>query len=195
MKKYYKILFIMFVCSNFLMADMVFNLGGQQFFNSVKGNFKDSTYNLKNTIVSTALKFDKGHYIPNGSGSFQVKLKEPTAKWGVTFDIDAYFGGRGLGVTLLGKDGDTLTLFFNEQKINIDGNVTKIGAFSGHEKILGSLHSDGKIVKVIINGEYVSILKKPNFKLAYIEANLGTGYYYSTPISDRLNGLAISTSD
>jgi len=190
MKKYLKVAFILLAFSNVLMADLVFNLGAQQFSNSVKGNFQDSTYDLPNSIVSTALKFDKGHYIPNGSGSFKVELKKFFPKWAVTFDLNAYLYNRGMGVTLLGKDGKVVTLFFSYEKISVDGKVTTDGDFSQHEKIIGSIYSDGKVITVVINGKHSFKIEKANFKLAFVEVNLGT----ESNVPDKLNGLAISTS-
>jgi hypothetical protein len=194
MKKYLKMALITMACSNLLMADMVFNLGAQQFSNSIEGNFTDSTYDLDNSIVSTPLKFDKGHYIPNGSGSFKIQLKESKSKWGVIFDIDSYLNVRGFGVTLLGKEGNTLSLFFSNTKISVNGQVVEDSAFGGDKKIVGSIQSDGNTINVLINAKHTFNIEKSNFKLAYVEVNLGTDadYYNSRP--DFLNGLAISTS-
>jgi len=190
MKKYLKVAFILLACSNLLMADLVFNLGAQQFSNSVKGNFQDSTYDLPNSVVSTALKFDKGHYIPYGSGSFKVELKKFFPKWAVTFDIDAYLYQRGTGLSLLGKDGKVLTLFFSYQRISVDGEVSSDSDFLQGEKIIGSIYSDGKVITVVINGKHNFKIEKANFKLAFVEANLGT----DSSVPDQLNGLAISIS-
>ena len=194
MKKYLKLFFVILTCTNLLMADMVFNLGAQQFSNSIEGKFKDSTYDLDKTIVSTPLKFDNGHYIPNVSGSFKVELKEPRAKWGVTFDMDCFLDRRGFGVTLLGKEGNVLTLFFSNKKISIDGKVIKDENLSGYEKIIGSLQSNSKAITIVINGKDKLTIKKPNFKLAYVEMNLGTDKEYYGEVPDKLNGLAISTN-
>jgi hypothetical protein len=194
MKKYLKMALITMACSNLLMADMVFNLGAQQFSNSIEGNFKDSTYDLDNTIVSTSLKFDKGHYIPNVSGSFKIQLKELKSKWGVIFDIDSYLNIRGFGVTLLGKEGNILTLFFSNKKISVNGQVIEDNAFGGSKKIIGSIRSDGNTIKVLINAKHTFNIKKSNFKLAYVEVNLGQDDFRGYPQLDRLNGIAISTS-
>ena len=193
MKKHLKLAFITLACTNLLMADMVFNLGAQQFSNSVEGNFKDSTYELDKTIVSTALKFDKGHYISDGSGSFKVELKEPQPKWGVTFDMNSYLYDRGLGVTLLGKEGQVLTLFFSYGEISVDGKVIEDNTFGREETIVGSLESNGAGVTVVINGKHSFKIDKSNFKLAYIEINLGNESHGAQYYPDQLNGLAIST--
>jgi hypothetical protein len=194
MKKYLKMALITMACSNLLMADMVFNLGAQQFSNSIEGNFKDSTYDLDNTIVSTPLKFDKGHYIPNVSGSFKIQLKELKSKWGVIFDIDSYLNIRGFGVTLLGKEGNILSLFFSNKKISVNGQVIEDSAFGGNKKIIGSIQSDGNTIKVLINAKHTFNIKKSNFKLAYVEVNLGQDDFRGYPQLDKLNGIAISTS-
>jgi hypothetical protein len=194
MKKYLKIALITMACSNLLMADMVFNLGAQQFSNSIEGNFTDSTYDLDNSIVSTPLKFDKGHYIPNESGSFKVQLKEPQSKWGITFDMNSFLNIRGSGITLLGKEGDVLTLFFSFRKVSVNGQIIKDDSFQYAKKIIGSIESDGNIIKVIINGKHSFKIEKSNFKLAYIEVNLGTDTDNNRLYPDKLNGIAISTS-
>jgi hypothetical protein len=194
MKKYLKIALITMACSNLLMADMVFNLGAQQFSNSIEGKFKDSTYDLDKTIVSTPLKFDKGHYVPNESGSFKVQLKEPHLKWAITFDMDSFLSGRGFGITLLGKEGDVLTLFFSFHKISVNAKIIEDETFQHAKKIIGSIESDGNIIKVIINGKHSFKVEKSNFNLAYIEVNLGTDTDNVRARPDFLNGIAISTS-
>jgi len=195
MKNYLtKLTLIILATSNFLMADMVFNLGGQQFSNSIEGKFKDATYDLPETTVSTSLKFDNGHYIPNHSGSFKVQLKKPKAKWGVTFDVDAYLSTRGFGVTLMSKEGRIVTIFFSQNKISVSGKVIEEKSFNGHKKIIGSIESDGKTIDIIFNGKYIFKVEKPNFQLVYVEVNLATDWQGNYAHPDKLNGLAISTA-
>ena len=195
MKKYLtKLTLITLASSNLLFADMVFNLGGQQFANSVEGKFKDATYDLPHTIVSTSLKFDNGHYIPNESGSFKVQLKNPKAKWGVTFDVNTFLNIRGFGVTLMSKEGRIVTIFFSKNKISVSGKVIEEKSFNVHKKIIGSIESDGKTIDIIFNGTYTFKVEKPNFQLAYVEVNLATDWEAGNPRVDKLNGLAISTT-
>jgi len=195
MKKYLtKLTLITLASSNLLFGDIVFNLGAQQFANSIEGKFKDATYDLPHTIVSTSLKFDNGHYIPNQSGSFKVQLKKPKSKWGVTFDVNTFLNTRGFGVTLMSKEGRIVTIFFSQNKISVSGKSLEEKSLNGHKEIMGSVESDGKSIDVIINGMYTFKVEKPNFQLAYVDVNLAIDWKSGYEQPDKLNSLTISTT-
>ena len=104
MKKILKSTLLITALSSSLMAEVQFDLGAQQFSNSVLGNYKDSTYDLEKSIASTGLAYIDGGYKPKKgrAGSVKAQVKEPKPHWGVSFAMYCYIFNDGCGVNLLG---------------------------------------------------------------------------------------------
>ena len=182
--------------SNLLMAEVVFNLGVQQLSNSVEGNYKDSTYDVGTAIVSTSMAFVEGAYLPKAysTGSFSVQIKEPKPQWAVSVNMYSYLNNDGSSITLLGSNGQSTAVFFDYQKISVEGTTITDNMFGLGETINVTIQMNEGSIDFVINGEYTFRVSKPGFQLAQVNVLLaterGSGVYI-----DRLNNIAISTSD
>ena len=195
MKKLLISTYILASLSGALNAKVVFDMGAQQLSNSVEGNFKDSTYDVGDALVSTALAFKDGAYQPKdapiSSGSFKVQVKEPKDKWAVTFDMKCKVANNaGCSASLLSSNGKAVSMFFADDTISvggkkiIDDDFTNSGGLSG---INCSAEMDGDTIKVVINGQYDFNITKPNFKLAHV--NISVGH------EDKITNLAVSSGE
>lgn len=195
MKKLLISTYILASLSGALNAKVVFDMGAQQLSNSVEGNFKDSTYDVGDALVSTALAFKDGAYQPkdvaNSAGSFKVQVKEPQAKWAVTFAMRCNFNYGGCGVSLLGSNGKAVSMFFADDTISVGGKKIIDEKFANYpsytKSINGSAEMDGDTIKVVINGQYDFNITKPNFKLAHVNMSVAR--------IDRITNLAVSSGE
>lgn len=196
MKKLLISTYILASLSGALNAKVVFDMGAQQLSNSVEGNFKDSTYDVGDALVSTALAFKDGAYQPKGvadsAGSFKVQVKEPQAKWAVTFAMQCDFGyqGGGCGVSLLGSNGKAISMFFDADTVSVGGKTIKDDGFTKTgdvSSINGSAEMDGDTIRVVINGQYDFNITKPSFKLAHVNLSV----FHNAKITD----LAVSSGE
>ena len=76
--------------SSVLMGETVFDLTAQHFSNSLDGQGEGARYDLPKTYVSTALKYEAGHYGRTTSFTSQkmdVEIKTPLTNWSVSFDM------------------------------------------------------------------------------------------------------------
>ena len=175
-----------------LMADMVFDLRAQQFSNSLEAKFKDSTYDVGDSIVSTALAYVNGYYRAQtyGIGGIQVRVKEPKPNWSITFDMYGYLEYDGVGVMLQDPDGHAINLAFGWKYIALDGEKKVIDSFYRSEQINCVIQKQGNTIDIVINGQYKFTTTKEKFDLSYVNITLSGS---ETP--DKLNSLSISTSD
>ena len=199
MKKILKSTLLITALSSSLMAEVVFNLGAQQFSNSVLKNYKDSTYNLEKSIASTGLAYIDGRYEPKEAktGGLSVQIKEPNPHWGVSFSMYCYLNIDGCGVNLLGSNGHTINILI-EKDVQIrvngvtldDGNGRAIYAAT----INGTIDGNGDDIEVNING-YKFTVNKPNFKLAHVDMSIASdGRINDTKTIDAIHSLAITSS-
>jgi len=185
--------------SSLLAGELVFDLGAQQLSRAQDGEYKMSTYDLGKALVSTGMVSTGSAYRPKAgySGSITTHIKEPKPNWGVTFDMYCFLYADGCGVELLGANGNTITISLEKNFISVDGNKTKdTSLFYQDTEIQGSIHRVGNSdnVEVIVNG-YKYILNKPNFELAHLNMSVSTEAPQNESNIDKINSLAISTSD
>jgi len=199
MKKIIKSTLLITALSSSLMAEVQFDLGAQQFSNSVLGNYKDSTYDLEKSIASTGLAYIDGGYRPKKgrAGSVKAQVKEPKPHWGVSFAMYCFVGTDGCGVNLLGSNGHAINIFFEYDHIRAEGtDVAFDGGFRDAETINGTVDGNGDDITIVVNGHTFTV-NKPNFKLAHVELNVasegGRGDYEG--YIDSINGLVITGSD
>jgi hypothetical protein len=180
--------------SSSLMAEMVFDLRAQQFSNSLDGKFKDSTYDVGKSIMSTGLAYIDGSYRPKSGqiGGVQVRVKEPKPKWSITFDMYSYLYTDGFGVTLQDAEGHAINLAFMRYGIAVDGKKQKTGYY-GHQTFNCSIEKEEENVKIVINGLYTFAIKKKNFNLSYI--NISLSGVDGGDVVDKISSLAIVASD
>ncbi len=212
MPKILTIFLLTFSLSSSLLADIVFDLGAQQFYycattitdknGDEQPQFKEASYDVGTAIVSTGLASINGYYRPDNyqSGHFGVQIKEPKAKWAVNFSMYAYLGSDDSSVQFLSENGQSFTIHFDNDTISVNGEKKTDEAFSAgilnsETDISASIYVNGDNIEVIINGDNKFIVKKPNFKLAKVDISLYTDnddFIYKT---DKLHSLTISTSD
>lgn len=192
MKKIFKTTLLTTLLFSPLMADMVFDLRAQQFSNSLEGKFKDSTYDVGESIVSTGLAYVNGYYRPvnYGIGGIQVRVKEPKPNWSITFDMYSYLEADGFGVLLQDPDGHAINLAFGWKYIALDGEKKVIDSFYRGEQINCTIQKHGNTIDIVVNGQYKFTTTKEKFDLSYVNITLS-----SVELSDKLNSLSISTSD
>ena len=190
---------LMFLAVQSMYAEVVFDLGAQQFSNSVKQNYRDATYDTGLAIASTGLAYTNGAYRakPCSTGSMSVQIKNPKPKWGVTFSMYCYLNDDGCSVTLLGQKGQALNLTFDKNVLAVDGKKSKF--YSGNTTINGSVQSLGKQIEVVINGEWKFLVDKPDFALAHVAVQISSSDEHCSNgfenRHDKLNSLAVSSSD
>lgn len=190
-----KVLTLLFlsVFSNIAIAQVVFDLGAQQFSNSVAKSFEDSTYDLGTSLASTSLAYNDGHYESkvNETGSLKVQIKDPQVNWGVSFSMYCYLGSESCGINLLDLNGQAININFNQQVISVDGTTLSLDNFKYGESINGTIDASGADdIIVSINGHNFTVTK-PNFKLVHLEINLNAeGVNFQANIT----GLAITSS-
>jgi len=198
MNKIIQLTLLATVSSSIMAGELVFDLGAQQLSRSQEGKYKMSTYDLGKSLVSTGMVSTNGAYRPKAgySGSITAHIKEPKPNWGVTFDMYCYLYADGCGVELLGTNGNTITISLKYDFISVDGKNTKNTSLREETEIQGSAHrvANSDNVEVIVNG-YKYILNKPNFELAHVNMSVSTEAGYSERQIDKINSLAISTSD
>ena len=199
MNKIIQLTLLATVSSSLMAGELVFDLGAQQLSRAQDGEYKMSTYDLGKSLVSTGMVSTNGAYRPKEgySGSITAHIKEPKPNWGVTFDMYCFLYDDGCGVELLGANGNTITISLEQYYISVDGNKTKdTSLFYQDTEIQGSAHRVGNSDNVEVTvGGYKYILNKPNFELAHVNMSVSTeGNYYENEI-DKINSLAISTSD
>jgi hypothetical protein len=197
-KNLQSILFTIVLSNSLIAGELIFDLGAQQLSRAQDGEYKMSTYDLGKTLVSTGMISTGSAYRPKDgySGSITAHIKEPKSNWGVTFDMYCYLHHDGCGVELLGTNGNTITISLEKYHISVDGNRTKDTNLYLNTEVQGSVHRVGNSdsIEVIVNG-YEYILNKPNFKLAHINMSVSTEDNYDSYKIDKINSLAISTSD
>jgi len=198
-KKLQSILLATVVSNSLIAGELVFDLGAQQLSRAQEGKYKMSTYDLGKSLVSTGMISTGSAYRPKDgySGSITAHLKEPKPNWGVTFDMYCFLEDDGCGVELLGTNGNTISISFEQYYISVDGNKTKdTGLFYRNTEIQGSVHRVGSSnnVEVAVNG-YKYILNKPNFELAHVNMSVSATEGNDLYTIDKINSLAITTSD
>jgi len=196
MGKYFKYMIVSVLLSNLLMADVVFDLGAQQFSNSVEGNYEDSTYDVGVAIVSTSMAYVEGAYLPKATstGNFSVQIKDPKPQWAVSVNMYNYLYSDGSSITLLGKNGQTTAIFFAYQKISVEGTTIADNEFINGETVNVTIQMNEGNIDFVVNGEYTFSVAKPGFQLAQVSMMLATDRSSGSSV-DRLNNIAISTSD
>jgi len=197
MKKILKSTLLITALSSSLIAEVQFDLGAQQFSNSVLGNYKDSTYDLEKSIASTGLAFIDGGYKPKKgrAGSVKAQVKDPKPHWGVSFSMYCFVGYDGCGVNLLGSNGHAINIFFEYSHIRVEGTDVVNSAFGDAETISGTVDGNGDDIKIVVNGHTFTV-NKPNFELAHVELNVASeGGRGDGGFIDSINGLVITGSD
>jgi len=198
MKKILKSTLLITALSSSLIAEVQFDLGAQQFSNSVLGNYKDSTYDLEKSIASTGLAYIDGGYRPKkgSAGSVKAQVKDSKPHWGVSFAMYCYLNRDGCGVNLLGSNGHAINIFFEHSHIRVEGTDVRDTSFYDAETINGTVDGNGDDIKIVVNGHTFTV-NKPNFELTHVELNVasegGAGDYEG--FIDSINGLVITGSD
>ena len=201
MKKILKSTLLITALSSSLMAEVQFDLGAQQFSNSVLGNYKGSTYDLEKSIASTGLAYIDGGYKPkNGrAGSVKAQVKDPKPHWGVSFAMYCYLHADGCGVNLVGSNGRAINIHLAKYSIKVNGKVLYQGT-SSYSAIDRETTVDGVVdghddnITVVVNGYKTSFLMS-DFKLAHVELNVASDGNSEEKYIDSINGLVITGSD
>ncbi len=200
MKRYIKTAAIAILISQSLSAEVIFDIGDQQLSESVNQTYKDATYETDNVLINTGLAYIDGAYSPKllKSGHYGVKIKEPKDNWSVTFAMKCYTVNSGCGVTLNGANGKAISMEFDIDQINVDGNSTKDSSLSSSSTsncetyINASVEKVQNGVEVVINGKHKYIINKKDFKLGQIDISINSDGNGAT---DELTSLSISTSN
>ena len=195
MKRILKATLLATLLSSSLMAEMVFDLRAQQFSNSLEGKFKDSTYDVGKSIVSTGLAYVDGSYRPKAGeiDGIRVRVKEPKPNWSVTFEMYSYLDTDGFGVTLQDPDGHAINLAFGRGYIAVDGETKSLSSLYRSETFNCSIEKQEEGIKIVINGLYIFVVKKKKFNLSYV--NISLSGVDGKNVVDRISSLAIVTSD
>ena len=203
MKKILKSTLLITALSSSLMAEVQFDLGAQQFSNSVLGNYKGSTYDLEKSIASTGLAYIDGGYKPkNGrAGSVKAQVKEPKPHWGVSFAMYCYIFDDGCGVNLVGSNGNAINIHLDKNYLRVNGIEVDghrngaVNEFYTQTTVDGVVNGNDDNISVVVNGHQFSFLM-PNFKLAHVELNVASdGGNNEEKYIDSINGLVITGSD
>ena len=181
------------------MAEVVFDLGAQQFYNSVEKNYADSTYDLDKSIVSTAMAFTDGVYRPKDkhAGRLSVQLKTPKPKWGVSFSVSCYLGDDGCGLTLLGNRGKALNINFDYEEVTVNNKTKSDNRFKFRETINGTVEANETNIIVHVAG-YTFEVAKRDFQLASVTVNLQGTVEENGVLSysiDSLSSLTITNAE
>ena len=207
MKKILKSTLLITALSSSLMAEVQFDLGAQQFSNSVLGNYKDSTYDLEKSIASTGLAYIDGGYKPKKgrAGSVKAQVKEPKPHWGVSFAMYCYIFNDGCGVNLLGSNGNAINIHLDNRLLRVNGTEVDGHAntsnrsddeFYQETTVDGVVNGNEDNISVVVNGHQFNLVM-PNFKLAHVELNVASEGTHSDNDGeiDSINGLVITGSD
>ena len=200
MKKILKSTLLITALSSSLMAEVQFDLGAQQFSNSVLKNYKDSTYDLEKSIASTGLAFIDGGYKPKKgrAGSVKAQVKEPKPHWGVSFAMYCYVYLDGCGVNLVGSNGNAINIHLSNQHLRVNGQNVGNSSWSdvGRETTVdGVVNGNDDNISVVVNGHQFNFVM-PNFELAHVELNVASeGGAGGEEAIDSINGLVITGSD
>lgn len=211
MKKILHTTLLSAILTSTLMSETVFDLGAQQFYNSVtpEKHYQDASYDLGTSFASTGLAFIDGGYKPKGgrSGSLKAQVKNPKLHWGVSFSMYCYIFADGCGISLVGSNGNAINIHLDNRRLRvngeeINGNVTFDGSNVSSYSFYQETTVDGVIdgyddnISVVVNGHKFNFMM-PNFKLAHVELNVASdGTTGGNPKSiDSINGLVITSSE
>jgi len=192
-----------------LMAETVFDLGAQQFYNSItpEKHYVDASYDLGKSFASTGLAFIDGGYRPKAerAGSLKAQVKEPKPHWGVSFSMYCYIFDDGCGISVLGSNGNAINIHLDNRRlrvngVEINGNITFDGSNASSYSFYQETTVDGIInghddnISVVVNGHIFNFVM-PNFELAHVELNVASDGNTANKYIDSINGLVITSSD
>ncbi len=207
MKKFVKSALLLSVLSSCAMAETVFDLGAQQFYNSVtpEKHYQDASYDLGTSFASTGLAFIDGGYKPKAgrSGSVKAQVKDPKPHWGVSFSMYCHIYYDGCGASLVGSNGNAINIHLDKNYlrvngIEVDGHLDNgnVNEFYAETTVDGVVSGNDDNISVVVNGHQFNFIM-PNFKLAHVELNVASEgtYSHDEGLIDSINGLVITSSD
>jgi len=209
MKTFLQTTIMVSLLSASLMAETVFDLGAQQFYNSItpEMHYMDASYDLDKSFASTGLAFIDGGYRPKGgrSGSLKAQVKVPKAHWGVSFSMYCYIFADGCGISAVGSNGNAINIHLDNKRLRVngievngdvtfDGSNTSSYSFYQETTVDGVINGHDDNISVVINGHIFNFIM-PNFELAHVELNVASDGTTPDKYIDSINGLVITSSD
>ena len=196
MKKFLKFTLLVAAFTNVLVAETIFELTAQHFSNSIDGNGAGARYDLSKTYVSTALKYESGHYTRTTSSSSQkldVEIKTPLSDWAVSFDMSYYLSSENHPIRFTSDTGKTIIVSFEYNEIFLNGTLvySNNSRLERRTEVIGTLEKSGNSVRLSVNGYFTQTINVSNFsKLKFVSVSLLHDNY-----DDIMNGLNIGTND
>jgi hypothetical protein len=180
--------------SGLLHAEIIFDLSAQHFSNSLDGQGEGARYDLPKAYVSTALKYQDGHYLLttfSASQKMEIEIKNPLSDWSVSFDMSYYLYYETHPIRFTSDTGKTIIVSFEDGEIFLNGSQIYNGNISQREEIVGTLSKNGNSVTLSVNGYVTKTINISNFsKLKFVSVSLVPDSH-----GDVMNGLTIGTSD
>jgi hypothetical protein len=200
-QKIWKFTLLMAVLATTLTAEIVFDLGAQQFYytevkatasdGSTYNQYVEASYDVGEVIVSTALTSENGYYrtrLRYEGGYFGVSLKNPKPTTAISFNMYCYFkSGHSCSVELLDENAQALVVAITYGRVNVNG-ASKSGDFSSGTSISGAIEITSSNVHIDINGKIFDIAKS-NFELKKVNLTLDNAG------NNKLHSLVVSTAD